>query len=209
MRKFLLAAAAVAAISSMSYAQEATNLWLDATISKGEPFYATTDQWVASTNYSWELGKDNVTVNLKDATVDRWQAQFPIITNIATSADKAYELAFDAECNTSFTALVKFYQEGDDNLYGILKEFALKEGETIHFSGKFKGKEINPARLLFDFGFCPANTTVNIKNISLTETEIKEIEEPAGDNLWDATKATLGTVYFAPGWIRVQTTQPK
>lgn len=29
---------------------------------------------------------------------------------------------------------------------------------------------------------------------------IEDIQEPEGPNLWDASKATLGTVYFAPAW---------
>lgn len=196
MKKFLLAAAAVAAVSSVSFAQDATNLWKDANPTKGEVYFA--PGWAPNDNYTWELSAEEMTVTLKDATTDRWQAQFPVVTTLSTSADKAYEFSFDIEANNDFTALIKFQENAD--VYGILKDIPLTANTVKHFSGKFSGKAMTGIQAHFDFGGNPANTTVKITNFTLTETVIEDIQEPEGSNLWDASKATLGTVYFAPAW---------
>lgn len=197
MRKFLLSLAVMATLgTAMGVAQE--NLWLNANPTKASVYYA--PGWTESTNYKWDLTADGITVELKDATSDRWQAQFPIETTLAVTADKAYNFSFDIVSNNEFTALVKFTQNGDDNNYSVLAELPLKANETLHFSKTFSDANIDPVKVFFDFGFNPANTNITVSNISLVETEKIVITEPEGPNLWENVELTLGEPYYAPDW---------
>lgn len=112
----------------------------------------------------------HITVNLPEATFEKWQAQVGFKTNMSTQAGKFYDFRLVATPNNKCPITVKLVRTGDDGV------FYIEETRTIeaYEDGVFKfvnaeGIDMSEVSLVFDFGGCPAGTVVEINDICLQE----------------------------------------
>jgi hypothetical protein len=112
------------------------------------------------------------TLVFPEATAEQWQNQVFFHT-----ADLALEAAKNYDFRVTFVAsnevkgvTIKLAQESDDDVYLFELRKDLPAGEEfIVKSINATGVDISQAKLVFDFGGNPANTTVVIKDVILQE----------------------------------------
>ncbi len=159
------------------------DLWPGATVTVVDPYFA--PGWANSDAYTESYSDNELTLDLTPATYERWQAQFGLLTDIKMTADNVYQFSCDITSTKSFTALVKGFQNGNDGNFFCSTDVNLVAGETYHFTvNHITGYNIDPLKLLFDFGGNPADTKITVNNFSLIlnpdESEQPTIE-PATD----------------------------
>ncbi len=143
------------------------------------------------------------TVSYEEASNERWQSQFymrpnPEKATLPLKAGKNYLVSLTFKSNTQFGALAKLTQygaaapkhEGD----------RIKEWESILLEANtektvayvVEGVDCDNVNFVLDFGTHPANTTVEISNVKLEETDLPV--GPVGDDTsgpidinWDYT----------------------
>ncbi|MCC8115322.1 MAG: hypothetical protein LIP03_15280 [Bacteroidales bacterium] len=138
----------------------------------------------ASTSFTWwyapgwsqiadptlEVADNSYSFVLPSATTDRWQAQFAIETDIATSAENNYDFQVTINSSGSFTAMVKLTMVGNDDLYyeAATTDVALEAYEDVVVScPNMPGLDISAIKLVFDFGGNPDNCEITISDIIL------------------------------------------
>ncbi len=138
----------------------------------------------ASTSFTWwyapgwnqiadptlDVADNSYSFVLPSATTDRWQAQFAIETDIATSADNNYDFQVTINSSASFTAMVKLTMVGNDDLYyeAATTDVELEAYEDVVLScPNMPGLDISAIKLVFDFGGNPDNCEITISDIIL------------------------------------------
>ena len=200
---FMAAAVALAA-SGTAIAAEPTELSVKLT--PDNPFFAPNGWDNPSTNYTVTEKNGVITIDLKDATNERWQAQFPYDTDITPSADLYYAISFDIESTTNFGAYYKIFPKTEDTNIICEENMGLTAGTPKHIFGSGKGfTSTNPIRLLFDFGGNPAESKITIKNIKFYSSTEEILSEPGTTpvevkaELIEPT-LTVEAPYYAPNW---------
>jgi hypothetical protein len=148
----------------------ADNLWSTANVS--EFFYYYAPGWAQIADPATTVSADGheITLVMPDATWDQWQAQFHILnTGVALSASETYDFRVTiASTQAVGNTTIKLAQNDDDGIYLFSESVSLAEGdETVFKAIEVAGADISNAKLVFDFGGNPANTTVTIKNVIL------------------------------------------
>lgn len=168
---------------------EVTELWVNATKTPGEVYFA--PNWAPNDNYSCTWGNDTFEATLIDATNAVWQAQFPIVTDIALDAETYYAFAADINCDQTTTMHIKLVQAGDTDAdkgnFIIDQDVNLAANEPVEFFKAVKGQELNPLSLYFDFGRNPANTNIKVSNIRFWKSATKIYTKPS-----DSTTGVAG-----------------
>lgn len=200
---FMAAAVALAA-SGTAIAAEPTELSVKLT--PDNPFFAPNGWDNPSTNYTVTEENGVITIDLKDATNERWQAQFPYDTDITPSGDLYYAISFDIESTKAFGAYYKIFPKSEDNNIVCQENMALEAGTPKHIFGSGKGfTSPNPLRLLFDFGGNPAESKITIKNVKFYSSTEEILSEPGTTpvevkaELIEPT-LTVEAPYYAPNW---------
>ncbi len=149
------------------------NLWHNATF--GEPTFYYAPGWAPIANPA--LTSDGATwwtLELPNATWERWQCQFAIPTNIPATMDQGYDFKVTIESNADFTAMMKLVQpdEGDekhDGNYIFAQDINVVNGEATFWVADMHLQQNDaPAlNMVFDFGTNPDNTKVTVKEIVL------------------------------------------
>lgn len=198
---FMAAAVALAA-SGTAIAAEPTEI--NATMTPDGPYFA--PGWNESTNYTVTEENGVITFDLKDATNERWQAQFPYDTDITPSADLYYAISFDIESTTAFGAYYKFFPKSQDNDIICQENMNLEAGTSKHIFGSGKGfTSTNPLRVLFDFGSNPADSKITVKNIKFYSSTEEIAYEPGTTPVEVKAELiesalTVEPPYYAPNW---------
>lgn len=200
---FMAAAVALAA-SGTAIAAEPTELSVKLT--PDNPFFAPNGWDNPSTNYTVTEENGVITIDLKDATNERWQAQFPYDTDITPSGDLYYAISFDIESTTNFGAYYKIFPKTEDTNIICEENMGLTAGTPKHIFGSGKGfTSTNPIRLLFDFGGNPAESKITIKNVKFYSSTEEILSEPGTTpvevkaELIEPT-LTVEAPYYAPNW---------
>lgn len=198
---FMAAAVALAA-SGTAIAAEPTELSVKLTADG--PYFA--PGWNPSTNYTVTEENGVLTFDLKDATNERWQAQFPYDTDITPSSDLYYAISFDIESSSDFGAYYKIFPKTEDTNIICEENMGLTAGTSKHIFGSGKGfTSTNPIRLLFDFGSNPADTKITVKNIKFYSSTEEILSEPGTTpvevkaELIEPT-LTVEAPFYAPNW---------
>ncbi|MCH5242920.1 MAG: hypothetical protein J1F67_10980 [Muribaculaceae bacterium] len=118
-----------------------------------------------------EINGASFTLTLPYATTDQWMAQFAIHTNITTSADKNYDFRMTLYSTTDIPGVTfKVTEDGnDDKFYMSDRVPAVAYEEVTYEWVNLPGIDIDPVNIFFDFGGCPDNTKVTIKDIIFQE----------------------------------------
>lgn len=197
-----MAAAVALAAGGTAIAAEPTELSVKLTADG--PYFA--PGWVENTNYTVTQEDGVITFDLKDATNERWQAQFPYDTDITPSSDLYYAISFDIESSSDFGAYYKIFPKTEDTNIICEENMGLTAGTSKHIFGSGKGfTSTNPIRLLFDFGSNPADTKITVKNIKFYSSTEEILSEPGTTpvevkaELIEPT-LTVEAPFYAPNW---------
>ena len=179
--------------------------------------------WNQIADPGFEANGNDYTVFLPEATTDQWQAQMAFkTTNISTSADHNYDFSCILNSDKDINGVtVKLVMDGDDNVFYFADRVDLKAGQDyIFWKSDMPGIDMERVNLFFDFGGCPAGTTVNISNIVLKdhanddgtelpvnpdEPTVEWVDVNSPENL-GAGFNTAGTMSFwwaDAGWIQI------
>jgi hypothetical protein len=111
------------------------------------------------------------TISLPSATFDQWQAQVHFLTNIATTADKTYDLRIVLNSTQDVAkATIKLCDVDDDGIFYFTDRVNLTAYDDCVFTETgLTGQEIANLKLVFDFGGNPDNTEITISGIILQE----------------------------------------
>lgn len=144
---------------------------------------------------------NDYTVTVPDACNDRWQAQFHLhTTDVAVSASNHYDFSciFVSDVDID-NVTVKVTNESDSEAIIDEAKISLKAGkEYVFWKSDVAGKDLSPVKVVFDFGFATAPTTINVSNIVLKDhanddgTKVPEEGGEGGEEAtkdWDASSA--------------------
>lgn len=198
------------------------NLWKNATVEPVAGYYA--PGWAQIADAEVTIDGDSYIVDLPQATTDQWQAQVPLLTDIALSADKHY----DFSCIITTTAdhpgiTVKFTDATSDDNFLFVERPAVKAGEEyVLWMSDLPGIDAAQMKMFFDFGGNAENSKVTISKIVIKdhanddgtvlpvipdEPDVPEAPvtwcDPSSElNLWNAAQSTM-EFYYAPGWNQI------
>ena len=179
--------------------------------------------WSQINDPDFEDNGNDYIVFLPEATTDQWQAQMAFkTTNISTSASKHYDFSCHLISDKDLNGVtVKLVMDGDDNVFYFADRIDLKAGEDYLFwKSDMPGIDMERVNLFFDFGGCPAETTVNIYNIAFKdhanddgtvppvppdEPKVEWVDVNSPENL-GAGFNTAGTMTFwwaDPSWTQI------
>ena len=153
---------------------EATNL-ADLTSLAEEVGFYYAPNWAQIDNPAIsEITKTGFTLVCPSATGARWQNQVSFKFNIDLSADKTYDFSCTVNSTTAFQYGVKLTSHADGEQDGLFFHdckwhTALEAGKDCTFTIANVPGKTSPARLIFDFGGNPENTTIVVKDICLQE----------------------------------------
>lgn len=193
------------------------NLWRKANVTVGGFYYA--PGWAQIADPEYTVTDKGYTVTLPAATTDQWQAQMPLITDIAANVDTHYDFSIVLSSSTDHPGVtVKLTQDGDDDNFLFEEKVALKAYEDfVFYKSDLPGIDAPALKLVLDFGGNAENTEITISNIVLkdhadddgTVLPAEKPEEPEAPvtwvddaNLWTAATYTT-EFWYAPGWAQI------
>ena len=172
----------------------------------------------------FEMGNNDYNVTIPQQCYSEWQAQVHFHTNLVTSAANHYDLSAILSSDRDIEGVVlKLTNEDDSEAIIDAHDINLKAGEDyIFWVSDVPGKDLNPVKLVFDFGHATGETHVNISNIVLkdhanddgtvlpdvgpeTPDDVMDWDPNSGANLWKAVEegtalTGLGYYFADNGW---------
>jgi hypothetical protein len=155
---------------------------LDTDTSDGDVFYATTWDWIPSTNYTSSISDNKVfSIHLGDATVAQWQSQFTVRFSkpVYLVGGESYTVSLTVKTTKNTPVRTKIFDGNNDVfLADITQDINSAAGVKIK-----KRNLIAPAQLvkiskiLFDFAPNAANTDIEISDISVCGLRGSGLEE--------------------------------
>lgn len=146
--------------------EDERNLWKGYDV--GSIYYATGNDWAGLPDYPYERTEDGYWLNLPTETMNQWQAQMHIPTDIMTSSANNYDFRITFNCsNTIGGVTVKLHPEGDDGTMYMEDRVKCEAGKTATFTWtNMPGIDADvPWVLTLDFGGNPADTEITVSNI--------------------------------------------
>ena len=165
------------------------------------------------------MGDNDYMVNIPQECFAEWQAQVHFHTNLVTSAANNYDFSCVLSTDRDIEGVViKLTNETDADAIIDAHDVNLKAGEDyIFWMSDLAGKDLDPVKLVFDFGHATGETHINISNIVLKNhanddgTVLPNNDTPdnpdqptmdwdyeSGANLWKAVDD--GTLFDAFGY---------
>ena len=145
----------------------------------------------------FEKGNNDYTVNIPQACYAEWQAQVHFHTSLVTAATNNYDFSciFNSDVDIE-GVVVKLTNEDDSEAIIDEHQVNLKAGEDyIFWKSNVPGKELNPVKLVFDFGHATGETHINIRNIVLKDHANDDGTVPPNENPDDPDKPVMDWDY--------------
>ena len=163
-------------------------------------------------------GDNDYSVTVPQQCYSEWQAQVHFHTSLTTSAASNYDFSCILSSDRDIEGVVVKLTNEDDS-EAIIDEHGvnLKAGEDyIFWVSDVQGKDLNPVKLVFDFGHATGETNISISNIVLKDhanddgtklpnvepvnpdTPVMDWDYEAGSNLWK--QVDNGTLFDAFGY---------
>lgn len=144
-------------------------MWRTANVTLGNFYYA--PGWAQIADPEYTVTDKGYTVTLPAATTDQWQAQMPLITDIAVNAATNYDFSVILNSSTDHPGVtVKLTQDGDDGNFLFEERVELKAYEDfIFYKSDLPGIDAPALKLVLDFGGNAENTEITISNIVLKD----------------------------------------
>lgn len=117
----------------------------------------------------FEGGDNDYNITIPQECFSEWQAQVHFHTNLVTSAANNYDFSCILSTDRDIEGVViKLTNETDADAIIDEHQVNLKAGEDyIFWVSDVPGKDLNPVKLVFDFGHATGETNINISNIVL------------------------------------------
>ena len=170
---------------------------------------------------AYQQGDNDYTVFVPDACADRWQAQFHLhTTDVNLSAANHYDFSVVMNVDKDIDGVtIKLTNEADNEAIIDVADISLKANEDyVFWMSDIEGKDLQPVKLVFDFGHAAEPTTINITNVVIKDhanddgTVLPDVtpgggDEPSatidwdyesGSNLWKAVDD--GTLFDSFGY---------
>lgn len=147
----------------------------DATTATTAPYFA--PDWTPSTNYTFDITNNVVSIHLGDATAGNWQAQFRLVTAtpIMLKPGASYRLKAKVKTSKSTSVLAKIF-DNDDNAFIELvarQNLASVDGTVFEIPGIVPAASLTKIfQILFDFGPSPAGIDIEISDIVICGEEL-------------------------------------
>ncbi len=176
----------------------------------------------------FKMGNNDYSITIPQECYSEWQAQVHFHTSLVTSAANNYDFSCILSTDRDIDGVVvKLTNESDSEAIIDAHDVNLKAGEDyIFWMSDIPGKDLNPVKLVFDFGHATGETNVNISDIVLKNhadddgtvpptgetvdpgTPVMDWDVNAASNLWKAVEsgdAFLSvTPWFADnGWSQI------
>ena len=173
-------------------------------------------------------GDNDYNITVPSQCYAEWQAQVHFHTNLVTTADKHYDFSCILNSDQDIDGVVvKLTDETDADAIIDAHDVNLKAGEDyIFWVSDVEGKNLNPVKLVFDFGHATGETNINISNIVLKDhanddgtvlpnvdpvnpdTPVMDWDASSPANLWkpveDGSAFISVTPWFATdGWSQI------
>ena len=168
----------------------------------------------------FEMGNNDYTVTIPQECFSEWQAQVHFHTSLVASAAINYDFSCILNSDRDIEGVVvKLTNEDDSEAIIDEHNISLKAGEDyIFWVSNVAGKDLNPVKLVMDFGHATGETHVNVTNIVLKDhanddgtvppdnpdnpdnpdTPTMDWDYESGANLWKAVDD--GTLFDAFGY---------
>ena len=166
----------------------------------------------------FQKGNNDYTVTIPNECYSEWQAQVHFHTNLTTSAATNYDFSciFNSDRDIE-GVVVKLTNEDDSEAIIDEHNINLKAGQDyVFWVSDVAGKDLNPVKLVMDFGHATGETKVNVSSIVLKDhanddgtivsggggeggdTPTMDWDYNSGANLWKAVDD--GTLFDAFGY---------
>lgn len=148
------------------------NLWKDVNFTNTY-YVARGDNWEVLPTQELTVNGTQYSINFPDATDLQWQNQLVFVTdNVSTIAAEKYDfrvtLNASNEIRQATVKLTQAINDDDDAVFIFAERVDLPAGKDFVLElVDMQGKDMDPVKLVFDFGGNPANTDVVIKDIIL------------------------------------------
>lgn len=154
-------------------------------------------------------GNNNYEVNIPQECFAEWQAQVHFHTDLVTSAANHYDFSAILSTDRDIDGVVvKLTNEDDSEAIIDAHDVNLKAGEDyVFWLSDIEGKDLNPVKLVFDFGHATGETHVNIKNIVLknhADDDGTVLPDPNGNGGKEEAKADWDATSGANLWKAVE-----
>ena len=135
--------------------------------------FFTESTWTKDTlsSATWDADNQKVIVDIVLSKCDQWQGQVWLKLPMEVRAGYEYDLAFTIKANKTFSGTTVKYQENAEMHYND-KGLALTADEAYVYEVKnMRGLANGNGVLCFSFGYAPAETLIEIYNMSIIEHE--------------------------------------
>lgn len=134
-------------------------------------YFATGGSWTGDDESSavYDAATEKITVNIVPVKSDRWQGQVFYQTT-PTQAGKFYDVSMKFKATNNIGGVLVKYQESP--IMFTVDTITLVANTEYAFSlTNIIGQANGDGKLVFDFGWAPANTTITISDISIVERD--------------------------------------
>ena len=135
-------------------------------------YYATGNDWSGLPDYEYERTDDGYWIYLPTETMNQWQAQMHIATDIMTDSSHKYDFKITFNCSNAIDGVtVKFHPDGDDGTFYMEDRVSCPAGKatTFKWENLFGIDADVPWVLTLDFGGNPADTEIEVSGIHFQE----------------------------------------
>lgn len=140
----------------------------------------------------FQSGDNDYTVTVPNECFAEWQAQVHFHTDLVTSAAVNYDFScvFNSDRDIE-GVVVKLTNESDADAIIDEHTISLKAGEDfIFWVSNVPGKDLDPVKLVMDFGHATGETNINITNIVLKDHANDDGTVPPGNDTPDDPNQT-------------------
>ena len=154
----------------------------------------------------FEMGNNDYNITIPQECFSEWQAQVHFHTNLVTSAANNYDFScvFNSDRDID-GVVVKLTNEDDSEAIIDAHDINLKAGKDyIFWVSNAAGKDLNPVKLVLDFGHATGETHVNVSNIVLKNHADNDGTVPPGGDTPDTPAMDWDTASPANLWAAVE-----
>ena len=145
----------------------------------------------------FKLGDNDYSVTVPQQCYAEWQAQVHFHTNLTTSAASNYDFSCILNSDRDIEGVViKLTNEDDSEAIIDAHDVNLKAGEDyIFWVSDVTGKDLNPVKLVLDFGHATGETNISITDIVLKNHADDDGTVPPSDEPVDPDKPVMDWDY--------------
>ena len=134
-------------------------------------YFATTG-WAGDDASSavWDATNKKIDVTIAQVKVEQWQGQVWFQSGKPSQADKLYDVSLKIKANKNIGGVIAKYQNGDLTIFSESFNLEADVAYELEMTDQI-GKADGDGFLIFDFGYAPAETSIEIYDIEIVEKD--------------------------------------